>query len=77
MGLKTFRSIYQESHKYNLYFALIFEKEELDHVQVYTDNITVSTIFYPFKIQNLINGQCLLVPVIKPIMLKLPCIELT
>lgn len=60
MGLKTFRNIYQESYKYNLYFALIFEKEELDHVQVYTENITVSTIFYPFKIQNLINGQYLL-----------------
>ena len=42
------------AHKYNLYFAMIFEKEELDrrgrqvvlYLQFYTDNITASAIFY-------------------------------
>ena len=40
------------AHKYNLYFAMIFEKEELDHrskqvvlhLQFRTDSITASTI---------------------------------
>ena len=45
------------SYKYNLYFAMIFEKEELGHrgrkVAFYfkfcTDNITASTSFCLFK----------------------------
>ena len=49
------------AHKYNLYFAMIFEKEELDHrgkevvlkLQFCTDNKTASTIFYLLKIKNL------------------------
>ena len=55
-------------HKDNLYFALMFEKEEFNHrarqVELYlqfcTDNITVSTIFYLLKIQNLTPGIILL-----------------
>ena len=52
------------AHKYNLYYAKIFEKEELDHrgrqvvlyLQFFTDNITASAIFYLLKIQNLTLG---------------------
>ena len=41
------------AHKYNLYYAMIFEKEELDHrgrqvvlyLQFCTDNMTASAIF--------------------------------
>ena len=52
------------AHKYNLYYAMIFEKEELDHrgrqvvlyLQSCTDNITTSAIFYLLKIQNLTLG---------------------
>ena len=51
------------AHKYNLYFAIIFEKEELDrrgrqvvlYLQFYTDNITASTISYlliEWRVQN-------------------------
>ena len=49
------------AHEYNLYFAMIFEKEELDrsgrqvvsYLQFCTDNITASTIFCLLKAQNL------------------------
>ena len=49
------------AHKYNLYFGMIREKEELDrggkhvvlHLEFCTDNITASTISYLLKIQNL------------------------
>ena len=52
------------AHKYNVYLATIFEKEELDHggrqlllyFQFFTDNITASTIFHLLKIQNLTPG---------------------
>ena len=48
------------AHKYNLSYAMIFEKEDLDHrgrqfllnLQFCIDNITASTIFYPLNIQN-------------------------
>ena len=37
------------AYKYNLYYAIIFEKEELDQVvlylQFYADNITASAIY--------------------------------
>ena len=49
-------------HKDNLYFAVIFGKEELDHrgnsvvlhQQFCADNVTVSTILYLLKIQKLL-----------------------
>ena len=49
-------------HKYNLYYAMIFEKEELDYrgrqvdlyLQFCTNDITASAIFYLLKIQNLV-----------------------
>ena len=49
------------AYKRNLYFVVIFKKEELDHrskqvvlyLQFCTDNITTSTIIYLLKIQNL------------------------
>ena len=52
------------AHKYNLYFAMVFEKEELDHrgrqvalyLQFCRDSITASTISYLLKIQNLTPG---------------------
>ena len=52
------------AHKYNLYYAMTFEKEELDHtgrqavlhLQFCTDNIITSAIFYLLKIQNLTLG---------------------
>ena len=52
------------AHKYHLYFAMIFEKEELDHrsrpvvlhLQFCKDNITASTTSCLLKIQNLTPG---------------------
>ena len=52
------------AHKYHLYFAMIFEKEELDHrgrpvvlhLQFCKDNITALTTFCLLKIQNLTPG---------------------
>ena len=52
------------AHKYNFYFAIIFEKEELDHrgrqvilyLRFCTDNTTTSSMFYLLKIQNLTPG---------------------
>ena len=46
------------AHKYNLYFAITIEKEELDYkgmevvlcLQFCADNITPSTVFYLLKI---------------------------
>ena len=48
------------AHKYNLYYAMIFKKEELDHramhvvlhLQFCADNIIVSAIFYFLKIEK-------------------------
>ena len=45
------------AHKYNFYFAIILEKEKLDHkgrqvalfIQFPVDNKTASTIFYLLK----------------------------
>ena len=56
------------AHKYDLYFGMTFEKEELDHrsrqvvlyLQFCTDSITASTISYLLKIQNLTPGTILL-----------------
>ena len=66
------------AHKYNLYFAMIFEKEEFDHkggqvvlyLQFCTDNITASTILYLFKIQNSMYNFVLEVPLIALVIAK-------
>ena len=67
------------AHKYNLYFAVILEKEELDHrgrqvvlyLQFCTDGITASTIPFLLKIQNLTPGTISLeVPLIAPVIAK-------
>ena len=52
------------AHKYNLYYTMIVEKEELDrrgrqivlYLQFCTDNLSASAIFYLLKIQNLTPG---------------------
>ena len=52
------------AHKYNLYCAMILEKEELDrrgrqivlYLQFCTDNLSASAIFYLLKIQNIPPG---------------------
>ena len=52
------------AHKYNLYYTMIVEKEELDrrgrqivlYLQFCTDNLSTSAIFYLLKIQNLTLG---------------------
>ena len=67
------------AHKCNRYFAIIFEKEELDHkgrqvvlyLQFGTDKLTSSTIFYLLNIQNLPPGTISLeVPLIAPVTAK-------
>ena len=68
------------AHKYNLYYAKIFEKEELDprgrqvvlYLQFCTNNITTSTTFYLLKIQNLTLGTISLkvVLLIPPVVAK-------
>ena len=64
-------------HKYNLCFAVIFEKEELDcrgrpvilYLQFCTDNISLSNIFERFKTNSKYNFSVEL-PLTAPVIAK-------